>query len=345
MAKKKKATFAQAAKKRAKSAMIRENVPFRDLWKDGVTYSFLSEFLNCREQARLSYVEGWSQKGLIEAFEFGNCIHNCLEAYGKNRRRRFDHNALLNKYRIDRSRNLTAAEQDELKRIVETAKLVWPAYLNWWENKKGMETLPDCEFVSLEEDFKFAHQLPDGSEIILRGRIDGLLRYKGKLWLMENKTKSVVDERIADYLPHDMQTMMYCHCMQVIYGEPVEGVLYNVVRRPGLRLNKNRDVPDLLERIRTDLETRPDYYFLRWNVYLNRDDVTKWVDRVLNPILTNVKLWWQEIEQNPFDPFSIPNRVHHYISPTGLYTQYGRSNYFDLLTTGNDYGFYKRPRS
>jgi hypothetical protein len=282
---------------------------------------------------------------MIEAFEFGNCIHNCLEAYGKNKRRRIDHNKILNTYRITRNQQLNHHEQEELKRIVETAKLVWPAYLNWWETKQGIETLDDCEFVALEEDFKFPHKLPDGNEVILRGRIDGILRYRGKLWLMENKTKSVVDDRLADYLPHDMQTMMYCHCIQMKYGEPVEGILYNVIRRPGLKLKKDGDVPELLNRIREDLETRPEFYFLRWNVYLADGDTNRWVDRVLNPILQNVRLWWKEIEQNPFDPFSIPNRVHHFISPTGLYTQYGKCNYFDLMTTGNDYGFYKRPRS
>lgn len=342
---KKKASFSSALRKKGKSAKRKKSVPFRNLWNDGVTYSFLDEFQKCREQARLSYVVGYTQVEMVEAFEYGNCIHNCLEAYGKANRETINHNKVLNEYRDKRKQTLRAAEQQELNRIVETARLVWPAYLKWWTAKGGMETLPDCEFVSLEEDFKFPHTLPGGQEIILRGRLDGVLRYQGQLWLMENKTKSVVDERIADYLPHDMQTMMYCHCVEQKYGEPVAGILYNVVRRPGLKYSaKDPSLANLLQRIAADLAERPEFYFLRWNVYLAPGDIAKWVDRVLNPILRNVVLWWEEIQENPFDPWSIPNRVHHYASPAGLYTQYGRCNYFDIMTTGNDYGFKLRDR-
>jgi len=343
--KKKKATFRSVATAKAKAAKRKKTTPFRDLFNDGVTYSFLDEFQKCREQARLSYVVGYTQVEMVEAFEYGNCIHACLEAYGKANREPINHNRVLNDYREKRLKSLPASERTEFNRIVETARLVWPAYLSWWTAKKGMETLPDCEFVSLEEDFKFTHILPEGKEIILRGRFDGILRYQNKLWLMENKTKSVVDDRIADYLPHDMQTMMYCHCVQQKYQEPVAGILYNVVRRPGLKYStKDPSLNNLLQRIAADLQERPEFYFLRWNVYLDTNDIARWVDRVLNPILRNVMLWWDEIKTNPFDPWSIPNRVHHYASPAGLYTQYGRCNYFDIMTKGNDYGFKLRDR-
>ena len=341
---KKKSAFAKAALTQTKRKKRSKAIPFRNLWDDGVTYSFLSEFLNCREQARLSYVVGYREKGMIEAFEFGNCIHNCVEAWGNNKGKPFNHNLVLNKYRDQRRKELTSHETNELHRIVETARIVWPAYIQYHTDKRGMETLDDCEYVALEDDFKLPHTLSDGSSVIIRGRIDGVLRYKGKLWLMENKTKSVVDDRIADYLPHDMQTMMYCHAVQLKYGEPVVGILYNVIRRPQLRLNKERDVDLLLSRIRDDVAERPEHYFLRWNVYLNPGDVDTWVSRVLDPILHNVVLWWKEIEPSLFDPFSIPNRIHHFSSPTGLYTQYGRSNYFDIMTTGNDANFTRRDR-
>lgn len=340
---KRKTTFAAAVMSNDKTVKRTRLIPFRILERDGVTYSFLDEFLRCREQARLSYVVGYAQKQLIEAFEFGNCIHNCLEAQGNAKGRAFDHNRVLNEYRLMRNKQIMANEKTELHRIVETARLVWPAYLKFWQAKQGMEMLSDCEFVSNEEDFKIPHVLPNGTSIILRGRLDGVLRYKGRLWLMENKTKSVIDERIADYLPHDMQTQMYCHAVNLKYGEKVEGILYNVVRRPGLRVGKGT-VPNLLERIAVDLDERPEFYFPRWNIYLDPGDTERWVSRVLNPILTQVQLWWDEIKENPFDPFSIPNRTHHWMSPTGLYSQYGRSNYFDLLVNNNDHGFYRRDR-
>lgn len=341
---KKKSTFAKTLLKKTKATKRAKAVPLRNLWKDGVTYSFLDEFQVCREQARLSYVEGYREKGMKEYFEFGNCIHNCIEAHGKNKCKQINYNLILNKYRDARRKELTPSERTSLDQMVETARIMWPAYTEFWQNTHGMEYLPDCEFVALEEDFKIPHELEDGTQVFLRGRIDGLLRYKKQLWLMENKTKSIIDDRIKDYLPLDLQTTIYSHVVEQKYGEPVAGILYNVIRRPGLRLNKDRDVDLLLSRIRAAVEESPQDYFLRWNVYLNPGDTKKAIERTLNPLLRNVVLWWKEIEPNLFDPFSIPNRVHHYMSPKGLYTQYGRSNYFDILTTGNDSNFTRRER-
>ncbi len=341
---KKKSAFAKQLLKKGKSAKRARAIPLRNLWKDGVTYSFLDEFQVCREQARLSYVEGYRERGMKEYFEFGNCIHNCIEAHGKAKCGPINFNLILNKYRDARKKELNAAERVTLSQMVETARIMWPAYVEFWQNQRGMEYLDDCQFVALEEDFKVPHELEDGTVVFLRGRIDGLLRYKKQLWLMENKTKSIIDDRITDALPHDLQTTIYCHVVEQKYGEPVAGILYNVIRRPGLRLNKERDVELLLSRIRTAVAETPEEYFLRWNIYLDPGDTHRAIERTLNPLLRNVVLWWREIEPNLFDPFSIPNRVHHYMSPKGLYTQYGKSQYFDILTTGNDANFTRRER-
>lgn len=339
-----KSNFAKALLTKTKKAKRAKVMPYRNLWKDGVTYSFLDEFQVCREQARLSYVEGYREKEMKEYFEFGNCIHNCIEAHGKNKCRPINHNKILNSYRDKRKHELKGFERTKLHQIVETARLVWPAYVEHWQNQRGMEYHPDCQFVALEEEFKIPHRLEDGSEVFLRGRIDGLLRYKKQLWLMENKTKSIIDDRITDYLPLDLQTTIYSYVVEQKYGEPVAGVLYNVIKRPGLKLNKEGDVDLLLSRIKNDLVERPEFYFLRWNVHFDKGDIKKAIEKTLNPLLRNVVLWWKEIEPNLFDPFSIPNRVHHFMSPKGLYTQYGRSNYFDILTTGNDSNFVRRDR-
>ena len=57
--------------------------PFRDIAKDGITYSFLDEWLLDREQARLSYVEGWASSGFSQAMTYGLAFHDCLEGLPK----------------------------------------------------------------------------------------------------------------------------------------------------------------------------------------------------------------------------------------------------------------------
>lgn len=336
-----KSTFSRAIAKAVRNEKPRK--PFRDIWKDGVTYSFLSEFLQCRESARLSYVEGWSQKGLIEALEFGSAIHKCLEGAASGQAH--DYDRILNLHRKQRLQYLAPGTIHDFDRILDMARIVFPRYHTYWQEKGGMEHQPDTQFLSAEESFSIPYTLPDGRTINIRGRFDAVLNYKGQIWLMEDKTKSVVDDRITDYLPHDLQTMLYCHAIKVIYGQTVSGILYNVIRRPMLRLGAKETVPELLARIQQDVVKRPEHYFLRWMVALAPDDVANWSSRVLTPVLNQVALWWDEVAQNPFDPWSIPNRIHHFTNPEGLYTKYGRSNYFDMLTKGSDYGLYRRKPS
>ena len=333
-----KSSFAKAVAKTQREANPRK--PFRDIWKDGVTYTFLAEFLQCRESARLSYVEGWSQKGLIEALEFGSAIHKCLEAAASGDPHNYDR--VLNLHRKERLPYLQPGVIHDFDRIMDMARIVFPRYYAYWLAKGGMEHQPDATFLSSEEKFEIPYTLPDGRIINIRGRFDAVLNYKGQIWLMEDKTKSVVDDRITDYLPHDLQTMLYCHAIKQVYGQTVSGILYNVIRRPGLRLGKKETVPELLTRIQQDVGERPEHYYLRWMVALAPDDVANWSSRVLTPVLNQVCLWWDEVSQNPFDPWSIPNRIHHFQNPEGLYTKYGRSNYFDMLTKGSDHGLYRR---
>lgn len=314
--------------------------PFRDLWKDGVTYTFLAEFLQCRESARLSYVEGWSQKGLIEALEFGSVIHKCLEAAARGNP--FSYDKVISDHRRTRLPYIPPGSLHIFDKILGMAQIVFPRYYQFWKSKGGMEHQPDTKFLSSEESFTIEFALPDGRTVPIRGRFDAVLDYKQQIWLMEDKTKSVVDDRITDYLPHDLQTMLYCHAIHQKYGRPVSGILYNVIRRPGLRLGARETIPELLVRIQDAVDKDPAHYFMRWMVSLDPNDVVQWSSRVLTPLLNQVCLWWDEISQNPFDPWSIPNRIHHYNNPEGLYTKYGRSNYFDMLTKGNDFGLYRR---
>src|ERR1700761_7192510 len=52
--------------------------PLWDLYRDGLTQGSINLFLQCREQFRLTYWEGWSKKVPSDAIEFGSCFHDCL---------------------------------------------------------------------------------------------------------------------------------------------------------------------------------------------------------------------------------------------------------------------------
>jgi ATP-dependent helicase/DNAse subunit B len=315
-----------------------------------VTYSFLQKFTHCREQARLSFVEGLTQDGIVDALDWGTMFHELLQhqAEGNSVQERILRQRLERWLaRETKFRKFTKDTRSHLQLLMDQVLTVFPYYYTYWKKKNGHEFHSDV--VCQESDFRVPHRLSKPIEeqdrqILLRGRFDAVLRINGKLWLMENKTKSFIDEEgIQASLSQDMQTMLYCYAIKLQYGEAPVGVLYNIIRRPAHRFGKT-DTPDsFLERVEQAIKDDPDKYFIRFVVQLGPDDIEAWVQRTLNPLLTQVCLWWDEIKPNPFNPWKIPNRVHHFQNPEGLYTKFGRSEFFDYLTrNGSMHGLRRR---
>lgn len=324
--------------RRAKASPVRK-VPFRDINRDGVTYSFLSEWLLDREQARLSYVEGWGTSGLSTPLDFGSAFHDCLEWVAAGKRVDLVGRA-IDDYRVRRHKyaqpKLSPKEKELLDIILQSALVTFLEYEEYWrQTDKGMT------WVLQEESFKHQHVLPSGRGIWIRGRWDAVIQDKdGSHWIWENKTKGQVDEEgIVAALPQDMQTQLYSYVYYLHTGIMPKGVVYNVIRRPGLRQKKDESNGQYLERIRKDIQERRDWYFFRWRVEFSAADVHKWVDRTLNKVLEQVVTWWDSIADDPFDPWDSP---HHFVNPDALFTRYGRSQYFDLLTRGRTTGLYQR---
>lgn len=318
---------------------------FRDIVKDGVTYSFLSEFFGtCREQARLSYVEGYGQAGVCDALEFGQLFHSCCEASAAAG------NCAISSYKVTadyiaqklKREKIAKKSIEELKVLARIVSVLYPAYWGHWQRHEGLEFQGNTKFIAQEKAFTIKHELPSGNVIPIRGRFDAILRKgNGKLWLMENKTKSRIDaEGLTSVLSSmDLQTMLYCLAIRKEYGETPEGVLYNVIKKPGLRQKIGETTEEYLARIQQDVEDKPNDYFMRWHVAIREKDLLDWEARSLNPMLEQVWVWWDSIKQNPLDPWKSP---HHFINPEGLYTRYGKSRYFDLLTRGAPVGLVKR---
>ena len=325
----KKKTFAQTINRRT--------TPFRNIPKDGVTYSFLDEWLMCREQARLSYVEGWSSRGLAVPLDFGIAFHDCLEWIAKGRSPKTIHTKILAPYlekKLSGKNKLRPDEVIKLTELLRSVEVVFKEYHAYWENYDT-----SMQYIYQEAAFQVEHTLSSGKKMPLRGRWDAVYKENGKIWLMENKTKGQIDEEgILASLPFDLQTMLYVHCLQEHLGKKVEGVLYNVIRRPGLRRKKTEQINEFVERVQDDVVNRPQHYFMRWRVEFLEEDITNWVTKSLNPILEQVQQWWDSIAKNPFKPDS----PLHYQNPTALFTKYGRSRYFDKFTKNTNAGLYQR---
>jgi len=182
------------------------------------------------------------------------------------------------------------------------------------------------EWLKLEQQFNVPFLLPDGRTIRLRGKFDGSFRcHRQKLWLFETKTKSRIDEEgLQDCLPLDIQVMLYLLAQQIIYGEQPEGVLYNVIRRPGQRRRVKEPLVEFFRRVADDVNDpkRTDHYFLRWEMAITRHEIEDWVGRTLVPMLTEVCDWFE-------------GKAPHYMNEEALITKYGRSPLYDAVLKGD----------
>lgn len=316
--------------KKAKTKMVE---PLWDLYRDGISYSLLSKFLICRERFRLGAVEGWTESGIHAGLEFGNAFHLCLEKDEAPFK-------VTSQYQKSKQENssLLPHQLKEFEQLMCAVEATVKGYKKHWKTE-------DRNFTSVarEKVFEIPYSVPfhGGQRSVtlkLRGKIDEVLRYKKskRLWVFETKTKSDIDsDGLHRTLAQDLQTMLYCTAAHHLYKESPEGVLYNVIRRPGLRLGKTESLVNYRNRIEADVQKRAEWYFHRWEVKLDPDDLEKWQIRSLNPLLRQIIQWWESIKNNPFDPW---DSEYHFQRPFGVYDGLAsgrRGDFFNLLTSGS----------
>lgn len=348
------------------------------LWRgpreDGITFSMLNRFLECRERFRLKVVEGIrDEEGFQRSMEYGNMWHVCEE-------------------------HITGAWRPALKAYSEKLYSRFPEdrpeITKWWNicyhqfevytdpkirKKLGWDKQPI--YVLNEVPFRVPYILPSGDTITMRGKFDGVFLRKHDLTLQENKTKGEIDEQgITQTIDQNMQTMFYLIALNSCLEHPslpkshvnylgndgmkssqmtisehagVTGLLYNVVRRPladryAIRQKKSETTKQFYERVKADIAAKPEHFFHRWTAEITPKDLRQFQKECLDPILMQLVCWWESIKDHPFDPWTIlihgdgeermiPN-PHHWRTPFGLYNSLAggfRGSYFNLLTTGS----------
>ena len=348
------------------------------LWKgpyeDGITQSMLGRFLVCKERFRLYVCEGLkTSTGFDHKIEYGNMWHFCEELYHKG-----EPLHIINMLLIDYCRKLhetypTAGEQ--IDKWYNVCWIQFPLYVEYWKRYNRTNNI----YSLIEEKvFKCRYLLPSGRVVVLRGKIDSSHHKNKGIWLQENKTKGDIrEDNIRRQLRCDLQTMIYLVALEDIKKEetvrgvfpytkqsvnerwysPIDGVLYNVVRRPlsggkGTIIQKkgSKNVPpesksQYYKRLQGVIKEDISSYFMRWEVPVTSNDVKNFKDRVLNPILEHLCDWWDWISycyQECKSPF-ISNGTNniHWLHPFGVsntLNEGGSSDMDSFLETGNEVG-------
>jgi hypothetical protein len=112
------------------------------------------------------------------------------------------------------------------------------SHYNLWVTKDRTTRLRDenIEWLSFEREFSVPLYNPytgnKSSKVYLAGRFDGLVKLlpEGGIWIWETKSTRSIFE-LENSLANDEQCGAYIYAAEQLFGVPVTGVIYNVMRK------------------------------------------------------------------------------------------------------------------
>jgi len=288
-----------------------------DLYEDGITHSMMDTFLTCPHQCYLQYIEGWRSNKFSYALEFGDLFHTMLEKVSEEK----TPEAVINEWSHKHKKQSYYSDQiNEIATCMDICLATFNKYQPYWAEQDK-----EIEWVSKEHTFTV---LSPVGNIRMRGKIDGVFNLGDSLWLFETKTKGAFNGLdIQTQLYRDSQTLFYSYAAERIYERPVQGILYNVIRRSLLKQGKTETGRKFLERITTDINKRPSHYFHRYRVKLNKEDLKRFREQQLYNIIKKIQMWYEGFKgkENPF------RNPHHYVNTSALNGRWGKSYLFNAI--------------
>lgn len=306
----------------------------------GVTFSLLTKWADCRERARL-HLQGWTPRR--QGAAFGIIIHAALERMyldlQMGKLKAMPQGPYLVKVlsKIEKEWRAENPQADvrtlqDLELAVAIAEVVMAEYCRYWK-----DDATKIEWKALEHQFMLPRMIQTNTgahRIPVRGKMDGIFMQKTRRTkLFETKTKSRLGEagesNLVDILPIEMQVNLYCNAVEDIEGKKPDAVLYNIIRRPGMQPKKGERIAQMQDRLRKDINKRPEYYFIRLRVQLDPTELD--AERAEHTAkITDFVRWYH-------------GEVGHYKNSDQCENKYGTCEFLAICGRKDFSGFYKRP--
>lgn len=228
------------------SVVMPENTSFSrhvDKHQIAIDSTSLGAAKSCPKLYELSIIMGYTTKHEGIDLRFGSEYHSALEQYDRLRAQGASHeeaehgavrHALIRTWDFDLKRPWNS---DNTRKNRETLirTVVW--YLEQFEHDP-LETVilasgkpaVELSFQIDLADVGIVSQL-SGESYRLCGHIDRLVRFAGGVWIVDRKTtKSALDDEYFIRYSPDNQMSLYALAGQVIYGEPISGIIIDAAQ-------------------------------------------------------------------------------------------------------------------
>lgn len=183
-----------------------------------LTHSAISTFLTCPQKYEHKYIRGINPINKATSLTIGIAVHKGLQVWFESGNAEMAFNETW-------AYGIEPADQVKAQEMVR-------AYIDTYHD--------DWEVVAVEHAFEQYLRNPDTRRPapywMLCGKVDALVRIDGELWIVEHKTTTDMG---ADYWARteiDEQIQTYALAIEEEFKEPVYGVVYDVLKKPLVRI-------------------------------------------------------------------------------------------------------------
>ena len=238
-----------------------------------LTHSRMRAFKTCRRKHYYSYILG-VRREQSEALRIGSMVHEALDMLKKGFAPADVKDAIDTNY----ATLIDAANSDEFAIAMTTERAKVTCMVDGWI-WRWSET--PIEYVASEIAFEIPLRNPTPGGRVSRvyrlaGKADGIATLEdGRLALVEHKTSGeslAADGSYWQRLRIDEQISTYMIAAREL-GYAVVAVLYDVLRKPSIRLKQSETVAEYAERFMADIYERPDFYFARREIVRLESDL------------------------------------------------------------------------
>lgn len=311
--------------------------------RDGVTFSLLTAFKDCRELCRLG-LNGWTAIHPSFPLIFGEVVHEVFhKVYADAQAKRLKKppaDARIQQHLRDiakewRTENplASATALQYLEQTETLSAAILPIYFKHW-----VDDFTQIQWMAkgLEHEFKIPISGTAGRtpwKTFLRGKMDGVFFKEGsdRPWLFETKTKGRIEEgALVDIMPFELQVNTYLVALNKMTGKTPAGVKYNILRRPQLRQKQQESLAQFGARIVADIHDRPDFYFIRMDMSVDMRDLDR-AEQELMDLIGDFLMWWR-------------GQTGHYKNSAHCENKYGTCHMLPICSRRDTTGFYQRDK-
>lgn len=205
-----------------------------------ISHNATSIFRGCPKKYYWTYVQGLSPKRKSNALTLGSAIHEAFELYAKGTSDTDVIAHLITTF-DEQIAKATEYEVEDLEVNKATAIGMWMHY-PWKDRSEFQENYPEM---------KFKIRINGLNGVRFVGRIDGLVKTQNKWWLREVKTTGLTPRQFQNRIALSSQATGYVYALKKM-GYDIQGVMYDMIKKPRLKKGVNEDCRHFCDRIVSD---------------------------------------------------------------------------------------------